>query len=132
MDNGALLCGPCHDRYHGTVFPQNKETFEEFCQNRKKTNFKNKKFALRKKKKRKRKYSLKKYESHPNYSKIKINDFRKKVEKPKKTKRKRKRRKQKLKRLNPIYLANNLGSDDWNYIDKIQLEMEVLGDYCEI
>ena len=78
VENGALLCGACHDRYHGTVFPQNRKTFEEFCQNRKKTNFKNKKFALRKKKKRKQKYSLKKYEPHPNYSKIKINDFTKK------------------------------------------------------
>lgn len=130
VDNGAILCAPCHDRYHGNYFPINRETFDEFCQNKKQTNFQRKKFALRKKKKKKNvKYSLKEYEPHPNYSKIRINDFTKKPEAAKKTKRKRKRRKRKSKRLNPIYLTGNLGTDYWQYHDKIELEMEVLGDY---
>lgn len=132
VDNGALLCRPCHDRYHGTCFPQNRETFEEFCENRKPTNFQKKKFSLRKKKKRKRKskqkYTLKEYEPHPEYSKIKINDFRKKEEKPKRAK-KKKRRKRKLKRLNPMYIVRNLGTDNWPYLQRIELEKEVLGDY---
>lgn len=49
-------------------------------------------------------------------------------QKPEKQKRKRKHRKRKLKRLNPIYLISHLGSDEWDYIDKINLEKEVLGD----
>lgn len=124
VDNGALLCRPCHDRYHGTCFPQNRETFEEFCKNKKPTNFHNKKFALRKKKKLKPKYTLKEYRPHPEYSKIRISDFRKKEEKPKKRK-----RKNKLRRLNPIYIVRNLGTDDWPYLQRMELEREVLGDY---
>ena len=83
----------------------------------------------KKKKKRKVEYSLKEYEPHPNYSKIRINDFTKKPKKTEKVKKKRKRRKRKLRRLNPIYLATNLGTDYWQYMDKMQLEKEVLGDY---
>lgn len=130
VDNGAILCGACHDRYHGNYFPINRETFDEFCQNKKQTNFQRKKFRLRKKKKKKKaKYSLKEYEPHPNYSKIRINDFTKKPKKTEKVKKKRKRRKRKLRRLNPIYLTKNLGTDYWEYMDRIHLEREVLGDY---
>ena len=131
-DNGVILCQACHDRYHGNYFPVNKETFEEFINHRKPTNLRNKKFSLRKKKKKKKpkKYNLKKYEHSPLYSKIKINDFTKKTEKTeKKSKPRRRKVKKKFKRLNPIYLTRNLGYDDWDYIQRIELEKEVLGDF---
>lgn len=122
VKNGAILCKSCHDSYHSTCFPINKNTLDEFCKNRKR--------CSSKKRKTKRKYTLKKYEPHPLYSKIKINDFRKPKAEKRKGKRKRKKRR-KLKRLNPIYILHELGTEDWTYIDRINLEREVLGDYCE-
>ena len=122
LDNGAVLCRACHDRYHGTCFPINHETFKEFCQ-------KNHPRGGRKKKK-KQKYKRKEYQPHPLYSKIKINDFKKDKPKKKKSKRKRRRRRKKKRtRINPIFLTDNLGTDDWDYLEKVQLEKEVLGDY---
>lgn len=41
----------------------------------------------------------------------------------------RRRRKKKRTRINPIFLTDNLGTDDWDYLEKVQLEKEVLGDY---
>lgn len=116
INNGAILCRSCHDRYHGTCFPVNDQTFKEFCA---------KKHHPKSKKKKKQKYTRKKYQPHPLYSKIKINDFRKK---PKKRKRLR-CKKNKLKRINPIFLNGDLGTDDWNYLKQTELEKEVLGDY---
>jgi hypothetical protein len=117
-NNLALLCTSCHNRYHQTCFPINRKTFEEFCRKKHRP----------KAEKKKRRYTQKKYEPHPLYSKIKINDFRKKQPK---NRRKRKRRKKKLKRYNPIYLVKNLGTDYWSYLDKIEIEKEVLGDFYE-
>lgn len=119
VKNGTILCKSCHDSYHSTCFPHSRKTLEEFCKNKKK--------SKHKKRKPERKYKLKKYESSPLYSKIRINDFRK--DKPQKKKRKKKKRK--IKRLNPIYLLKELGSDNWTYDDRIELEKEVLGDFYE-
>lgn len=121
IENGIILCKSCHDSYHSSYFPVNKETLEQFLKKKKK----------RKVKKKNRKYTLKKYEPHPLYTKIKINDFRK--AKPVKHKQKKRRRKKRKKttRLNPIYILKDLGSDEWQYIDRINLEMEVLGDLNE-
>lgn len=121
-NNIAIFCRSCHNRYHATCFPINNETFDEFC---------SKKHHPKGKKKKKQKFSRKKYESSPLYSKIKINDFTKskKPEKKVKKNKRRKRRRKKLKRLNPIFLSKNLGTDDWDYMQKIQLEKEILGDY---
>lgn len=33
------------------------------------------------------------------------------------------------KRINPIFLNGDLGTDDWNYLKQTELEKEVLGDY---
>lgn len=120
-NNIAILCRSCHDKYHQNYFPINDETFNDFLNN----------FTLSKTQKRKMqksapKYKRKKYERSKDYSKIRINDFREK--KTKKVKGKS-RRKRKIKRLNPIFLTKPLGCDDWEYIDKINLEKEVLGDY---
>ncbi|MEE1336655.1 HNH endonuclease [Methanobrevibacter sp.] len=119
VDNGAVLCQSCHDRYHHTCFPINAETFREFCL---------KKHHPKNKTKSKKRYSRKKYESSPLYSKIKINDFTK----PKKRKRKRKKsKKRKPKRFNPIFLTKEWGSDDWEYRQRMELEKDVLGDIYE-
>lgn len=71
-----------------------------------------------------KKYNRRKYELSPEYSKIKIRDFRKDKVKQKKISKKRK-----VKRLNPIYLSYDLGYDDWEYMENVKLEQEVLGDY---
>ena len=47
----------------------------------------------------------------------------------KKRRKKNRRRKNKKIWLNPIYIDNNLGSDEYEFIDKIKLEKEVLGDF---
>lgn len=122
IDNDAVLCRSCHDRYHQTCFPINAETFRDFCEK--------KHHPKGKPKRRKKKYKRKEYEPHPLYSKIKINDFTKPKNKPKKKKRKRRRHK-KRKRLNPIFLTREWGCDDWDYTQRIELEKEVLGDYYE-
>lgn len=127
-NNLALLCTSCHNRYHKICFPINRETLDEFCKKRHQPQAHHRKACRHKSKKKKRRYTRKKYEPHPLYSKIKINDFRKKQPK---NRRKRKRRKKKLKRYNPIYLVKSLGTDNWSYLDKIEIEKEVLGDYCE-
>ena len=119
VENGAVLCQSCHDRYHQTCFPINDKTFREFCQ---------KKHRPKNKRKNKKRYTRKKYESSPLYSKIRINDFTKPKPKAKKNKRKRKRSKRR-KRFNPIFLTKDWGSDDWEYLQKVELEKDVLGDY---
>ena len=98
---------------------------EKFCKT-------NKRPLQRRKKKKRRKHVLKKYELSPEYTKIKINDFRKKDKKAKPKKKRKKKRKKKIKRFNPIYLQKDLGCDEWDYFDRISLEKEVLGDWCEI
>ena len=126
LNNGTVLCQSCHDRYHQKYFKINHDTLMEYCKNYKKQS--------KKQKKKFKKYNRRKYELSPNYTKIKINDFRKKVKKPKsirKKKKYKKRRKNKVVKFNPIYLSKNLGCDEWDYFDKINLEREVLGDLCE-
>lgn len=127
-DNGAVLCKSCHDTYHQNYFPINRQTFEEF-----KRNYRPSKTRIRKQKSKsnKNKYKRKKHELSPLYSKIKINDFRKTESKSQKKCKRKKRRRNKLKRLNPIFLCRNLGSDNWDFFQKLELEREVLGDYCE-
>lgn len=121
IDNGAVLCRSCHDRYHQTCFPINQETFTQFCRE---------KHHPKSKAKKKKEYNRKKYEPHPLYSKIKINDFTKPKPQAKKNKRKRRRtKKRKPKRFNPIFLTKEWGSDNWEYTQRIELEKEVLGDY---
>lgn len=120
VDNGAVLCQSCHDRYHHTCFPINAETFRQFCLENHHPKMKPKK----------KKYKRKEYEPHPLYSKIKINDFTKPKPQAKKNRRKRRRhKKRKPKRFNPIFLTKEWGNDDWDYKQKIELEKEVLGDY---
>lgn len=134
IDNGAVLCHKCHNDYHKNYFPIDKITFKIFVQNKKLSNF-----SAKKKKnkyyyeKPNGNYQRKKYEHSPLYSKIKINDFRKKIEKPKKKTKSRKRRKNKrLKKFNPIYLCKYFGSDDYEYIQRMEIEKEVLGDILDI
>lgn len=131
VDNGAVLCESCHNRYHNNCFPVNDETFQQFC--REKPHNKGKSKRKRKRKRKNiRKYKRKKYESSPLYSKIRINDFTKPKPKPKVKKRKRKRKRSKKKmRFNPIFLTKEWGSDDWDYLQRMELEKEVLGDYYE-
>lgn len=119
IDNGAILCKSCHERYHRTCIPANRETFDDFCSINQPTP----------KGKKKIRYSRKKYEPSPLYSKIKVNDFTKeKPKKKKKSKNRRRKRKRKV-RFNPIYLCRKFGSSTWEYLDRIELEKEVLGDY---
>lgn len=124
-DNIAIICKTCHNIYHQNYVPTNQETFDEF-----KDNYTLSKSLKKKLRGKTRKYKRKEYEPHPLYSKIRINDFTKTKKKSKRKKR-RKKAKKRLKRINPIYLLKNIGSDEWNYPDKIQIEKEVLGDYCE-
>ena len=120
-DNIAILCRRCHNYYHQNYFPIGEETFQEFLT----------KFPYStedSEKPKKKKYERKKYESHPEYSKIKINDFRK--EKKSKSKPKKKKKKKK-RRINPIFIDKELGSDSWDYQQDMEIEREVLGDYYE-
>ena len=121
VENGAVLCQSCHDRYHQTCFPINEKTFREFCL---------KKHSPKSKRTSKKRYKRRKYESSPLYSKIRINDFTKKS-KPKKNKRKRKKSKKRKRkrRFKPLFLTKEWGSDNWEYEQRIELEKEVLGDY---
>ena len=127
-DNIRIICRTCHDIYHQNFAPINAETFKEF-----KNNYKLSKSRKKKLRKKNKKYKRKEYEPHPLYSKIRINDFtKKKPEKKKKPKRKRKRKRRKRRiRFNPIFLTEKLGTDYWNYLDKIEIEREVLGDCYE-
>lgn len=130
VDNGAVLCESCHNRYHQTCIPINRDTLEEFLKNKRGTNFQEKKKKPKFHFERTRKgYQRKEYEPHPLYSKIRINDFTKKEKKVHKKAKKRKRKKRKIKRFNPIYLCKNLGCDCYEYLQKLELEREILGDF---
>ena len=113
-DNIAILCRSCHNHYHKNYFPIGEETFKEFL-----TKFP---YSSKTPKKPERK----KYDSQPEYSKIKLNDFKK--EKKSKSKPKKKKKKG---RINPIFIDKELGSDDWDYQQDMELEREVLGEYYE-
>ena len=123
-ENICLLCEHCHNSYHENYFPINETTFNDFL--------KNCKISKKRSKSKRKKFSRKEYQPHPLYTKIKINDFRKAKPKPKhknKKSKRRRKRKQKRTRVNPIFLTEHLGTDNWEYMQKIELENEVLGDY---
>ena len=138
--NITVLCKNCHDYYHNHYYPYNKDTFDSFCNNKNRLYSKSEKKRLKKEnnKNKRRKYKLKEHYLSPLYTKIKVaddncfksNDTKRNVNRSKKKKRKFKRKSVVNKRLNPIYLDYDLGSEsyEYDYMDKKLLEYSVLGD----
>lgn len=120
-DNGVVLCNKCHTHYHQTCCTVSEESFWQFFDENHERKYKKR---IKNSMKPVKKYNRRKYELSHEYSKIKIRDFRKDKVKQKKISKKRK-----VKRLNPIYLSYDLGCDDWEYMENVKLEQEVLGDY---
>lgn len=119
-ENGAVMCRACHTHYHQTACTITPESLDEFISE----NSEIKTLKRKQKEKSKRIYRRRKYERSPDYTKIRIRDFR--ADKPKK---KKKSKSKKKLRFNPIYLSFELGCDDYSYDDKIQIERELLGDF---